>query len=87
MLVVVEFPPHTHTPIHVRIWCRIIRRLTNTLGEIISVLLHLFRIMACIEKIFDGTLEHTDKVKGKAQKTLTLIDTYTKIWGKKTSAW
>lgn len=43
--------------------------------------------MACIEKIFAGTLEHTDKVKGKAQKTLTLIDTYTKIWGKKTSAW
>lgn len=79
--------PPTHTPIHVRIWCRIIRRLTNTLGEIISVLLHLFRIMACIEKIFAGTLEHTDKVKGKAQKTLTLIDTYTKIWGKKTSAW
>lgn len=31
--------------------------------------------MACIEKIFDGTLEHTDKVRCKAQKTLTLIDT------------
>lgn len=33
------------------------------LAEIISVLPHLFRIMACIEKIFDGRLEHTDKVR------------------------